>query len=320
VRIFVAVPIVEGERVVGAVVVSRTPREEVEALFEMLPSGLFLGALASVVGAVALSLGAGTVVTRSLRAIAAESRQIADGTLASARLEGPRASSVAEVAEVAGAITALVDRLQDRLGYIAEFAGNVSHEFKTPLSTLRGTLELLADDPDMPADQRHRFVANATAEVLRLDHLVVGLLGLARADATGPAGPVDLDAILREVADRAGVPVEGTAGGVIGHADQLGLAAANLLENARRHGAPPIRLVAFREGGFAGFEVRDGGPGISAGNLPRVFDRFFTTDRAAGTGLGLALVAAIAKKSGGTVSVESRPGDTVFRLSLPQST
>ena len=316
VRIFVAVPIVAEGQVVGAVVVSRTPREEFQALWQMLPSGLLFGALAAVGGAIAVALGSGAVVTRSLRKIAAESRQIADGTLSAARLEAPRASSVAEVAEVAGAITSLVDRLQDRLAYIAEFAGNVSHEFKTPLTTLRGTLELLAEDPAMPAEQRARFLESATAEVLRLDRLVVGLLGLARADAVQQLGEVDLDSVLHELALRFDVRVEGRAGWVVGQEDQLAVAVANLLENARRHGQQPVRLIGFCSAKNAGFEVRDAGPGLSAGNEARVFDRFFTTDRVHGTGLGLALVRAVALRCGGTVSTRREGGETVFRVEL----
>jgi signal transduction histidine kinase len=69
--------------------------------------------------------------------------------------------------------------------------------------------------------------------------------------------------------------------------------------------------------GQTGFDVIDDGPGISPANLPRIFDRFFTTDRSEGTGLGLALVKAICEAHGGSVTVQSAPGRTVFSVRLP---
>lgn len=316
-RIFVAVPIEVRGAVLGSVVVSRTPREELQTLWQMLPAGLLLGGLGAMGGAVALALAAGSAVTRSLRGIAAESAQIAGGTVSRARLEGPRASRVAEVADVAAAIGALVDRLQERMSYIADFAGNVSHEFRTPLTTLRGTLELLEDEPDMEAAQRGRFLENARAEVDRLEAMVAGILALARIDERAAAGePVDLDALLRDVAERRDVAFEPGAGEVTGDSAQLAAAAENLVGNALRHGARPVVVRGWRRDGRPGFEVQDAGPGISPANRARVFQRFFTTDRERGTGLGLALVAAVAEAHGGSVDVESEPGRTVFRVTV----
>ena len=320
VQIFVAVPIeLEGE-VLGGVLVSRTPREEVQVLWQMLPSGLLLGALAAAGGAVSLALGAAGIVTRSLRGIAAESKEIAEGTVERARLEGPRGSRVGEVADVANAIRALVDRLQERTRYIAEFAGNVSHEFKTPLTTLRGTLELLEDEPEMAAEQRATFLTNAKAEVDRLERMMGGLLALARVDERREDGTqVDLDGVLQEVADRAQISFESGAGSIIGNRPQWVAVVHNLVENAIRHGAPPITVRGWRTAGKAGFEVEDAGLGISAANQALIFQRFFTTDRIHGTGLGLPLVVAVAEAQGGVVTVESAPGCTRFRVSVPSS-
>ncbi len=316
-RIFVAVPIEVDGAILGGVVVSRTPREELQTLWQMLPAGLLLGGLGAAGGAVALALAAGNVVTRSLRRIAAESAQIAGGTVSRARLEGPRASHVAEVADVAAAIGALVDRLQERMRYIADFAGNVSHEFKTPLTTLRGTLELLEDEPDMDAAQRARFLENARAELDRLEAMVGGILALARIDErAAPAETVDLDALLAEIATRRDVAFEPGAGTVVGHPAQLAAAAENLVANALRHGGRPVVVRGWRRDGRPGFEVQDAGPGISAANQALVFERFFTTDRERGTGLGLALVAAVAEAHGGSVALESSAGRTVFRVTL----
>ena len=89
----------------------------------------------------------------------------------------------------------------------------------------------------------------------------------------------------------------------------------NLLENAHQHGAPPIRVETHPDG----LSIIDAGPGISPGNQARLFERFFTTDRRAGTGLGLALARTIVRAHGGDITVESAPGRTVFSVRLRPS-
>lgn len=321
VRLFVAVPVVVDGEVLGALVLSRTPREELQALYHMAPDGLLWGAAGALAFTLLVALVAGWVLTRSLKLLARGADQVADGGFDGlALLEDPSGSHVAEVASVSAAVTTMATRLRERLGYIAEFASNVSHEFKTPLSTLRGTVELLGDDDDMPAEQRARFLANATGEIDRLERLVSGLLALARAEERTGRRAVDLGQIATIVAARHPgvrlVPWD-PAPTVRGSPDQLEVLLENLVANACRHAADGVELRVVPEG----FQVEDDGPGISEANLPRVFDRFFTTDRAGGgTGLGLALVRAIAEGHGGRVTVDSRPGRTVFTVSLaPES-
>ena len=319
VRLFVAVPIeVDGERI-GALVVSRTPREELQALYHMARPTLIVGVLAALALTVTMALFAGWLLSRSLRVAADGAERIADGAFDDLEaMHTLRASRVAEVGRLAGAVSTMTDRLQARLAYISEFASNVSHEFKTPLSTIRGTLELLGDDDDMPPAQRARFLRNATAELDRLERLVSGLLSLARAEEARERATVDLQPLLRSAAERNGVALAGRAGGVLGDRVQLEAVAENLLANARRHGGPTVSLVAFEGDGETGFEVVDDGEGISPANQGRVFDRFFTTRRGTGgTGLGLALVRAVVRAHGGEVTLQSAPGRTVFRVALP---
>ncbi len=327
VRLFVAEPILGRDPVTdapvvrGAVVVSRTPREELQAFWHMAPQ-LSLGVVLALALTVLLALNTGWVVSRSLRSLARASHRMAAGDLeAVADLAPAQGSRVREARDLARAMGSMAGRLRARLRYISEFASHVSHEFKTPVSSLRGTVELIRDDDEMPPAQRVRFLDNALADLDRLSRLVGGLLRLARAEEGGARGIVDLGALAREVAARhPEVGVSGAAGHVDGSAEQLAAVVKNLLDNARRYGgdAAKVQLRLWEQEGETGLEVEDDGPGISAANLPRVFDRFFTTGRAhGGTGLGLALVVAVAQAHGGTVSVESRPGRTVFRLALP---
>ncbi len=311
----------EGE-LVGVVLLSRTPREEIQALYQMSPR-LIWGALACVLLTMALSWRWATLGSRSLKRLADAAQRVAEGDLDQvSRLDDIHGSHVAEVGEVARAFATTGEQLRARLRYISEFAGNVSHEFKTPIATLRGTIELLGDDEDMPPEQRARFLENANAELVRLERLVTGLLRLARAEELAVRDPVTLDDLIEAVAERfPSARIEGSAGEVLGSGEQLESAIANLVENALQHGGEDVQVVirGWAMGERTGVEVEDDGAGISPANQKHIFERFFTTGRnTGGTGLGLALVQAICRTHGGKVSVQSRPGRTKFRISLPR--
>ncbi|MFH1469968.1 MAG: ATP-binding protein [Pseudomonadota bacterium] len=318
VRVFMATPIWHDEAVIGAVRVSLAPRHALQAVGGW-PFWLAVGL--TLACTVVLAVAWGHVLSRSLTALSRTSRRIQDGEFHAVHaLERPGRSHVTEVGALARGVSAMALRLEQRLAYIGEFASNVSHEFKTPITTLRGTVELLRDDDQMDAEQRARFLENALADLDRMERLVSGLLALARAEQAGPREPVDLDALLAQLAERFGIPVEGEAGAVPGNPAQIAAAIGNLVENALQHGGPDVRvrLLAWREERGAFIEIIDDGQGISAANLPKVFDRFFTTGRARGrAGLGLALVRAVCEAHGGEVSVQSRPGETRFRVRLP---
>jgi signal transduction histidine kinase len=285
----------------------------------MAPAGLWQGALLAIVATMLFGALSSFVLTRSLIAVDRAASRVAEGHFDGLDvLARPKDSHLAEVARAARAVETMATRLRDRLAYISEFASNVSHEFKTPLSTLKGTLELLGDDPDMEPEQRTRFLTNANQSVERLERLVTGLLSLARAEEQVKRSEVDLQALAVEVGHRFDVPVTGRGGRVAGDRSQLDAVLTNLFENARVHGGSATAEV-FVDGGRTGVRVVDDGPGISAANLPQVFDRFFTTKRGRGSsGLGLALVRAVVFTHGGEVTVSSEPGNTVFTVILPR--
>lgn len=327
VRSFVAVPIHADGAVVGAVVMSRTPREELQAFAQMGPRLLVALAVAAAL-TIALAWASGWLGSRSLASLSDAARRIAAGARDAEALTDLGGSHVREVGALADAVRGMHGQLQARLDYIDEFAGNVAHEFRTPIATLRGTLELLQDDPDMPVAQRERFFANANAELQRLATLVDGLLALARAERLGDAATIDPAALLRELVARRGdaVRLHDTRGDdhhgarILGAPRQLESAIDNLVDNALRHGgddvAVTIELAADPR--HVRIAVVDDGRGIDPADLPRVFERFFTTARAGGTGLGLALVAAIVRAHGGEITVDSRPGRTAFTITLPR--
>jgi signal transduction histidine kinase len=330
VRLFIAKPIYAAAsapnpgEIIGAVLLSRTPREELQALYQMSPQ-LVWGLLLAVFLTIGVAVFAGRLASRSLQSLADAARRITHGSgRESAKLIRSAGSHVDEVRALATATAAMAEQLQTRVDYINEFAGNVAHEFRTPIATLRGTAELLRDDDSMPPDRRRRFLDNALDELERLERLVDGLLALARAEQPHDGGRIVLAQLLASLPERwpdIRVSTPELAEPVEGSAAQLATVLDNLLDNAFAHAGPEVAIevrALARMGGKTGFEVIDDGPGISAANQARIFDRFFTTNREqGGTGLGLALVHRIVETHGGTIELESAPGRTCMRVWLP---
>ncbi len=326
VRVFVATPVVvsinDNPTVVAAIILSRTPREELQALYQMAPR-LWWGVALAVLCTLFLAVLAGYYGSRSLKRLSGLAGRLSHGDRvdASQLARGAR-SHVREVRELTETVEKMTTLVQARVDYINEFAGHVAHEFRTPLATLRGTAELLRDDDSMPAEQRMRFLDNALRELDRLEQLMDGLLALARAERHHTRSTVDLDALCAQVAARyCEVEVLPGAGELHVNPQQFDAVIDNLLDNARTHGGETakVQLRGFSTQTTAGFEVVDTGPGVSQQNLARVFERFFTTNRSdGGTGLGLALVKLIVESHGGTVELNSRPGHTCVRVELPR--
>ena len=247
-----------------------------------------------------------------------------------------------EVGRLTTSFNAMIERLQSSQADLAaalaaqqRFVADASHELRTPLSTIRTNAEFLRERPDAAAADRTEAIADVVSEAERMSGLVDGLLVLARADA-GMAferRPVDLRAVATEEARRFRPPgrardqthrVPVTADGsalVSGDPEALGRAVRVLLDNAFRHGDPPVGLTITTRDGRIYLEVRDAGPGLPAGSEERVFERFYRADPARsgdGTGLGLSIARAIAEAHGGTIrATNPAGGGAAVTLELP---
>lgn len=316
VRVFVALPIRRGDRIWGAVVASRTPVDVPKALYGYRRQ-LVAGAIGLLLVVLLVSTLTSLTIVRPVRGLMQQTQRIARGEEAS--LEVGKGATL-EVAQLSEAFTHMAATLEARGTYIRQFAANVSHEFKTPLTSIRGTVELLRDHLDeMEPEERERFLGNLEQDAERLDQLVGRLLELARADVARPGeGACDAVAVASQVAQRHGIELDAPGALPVRMAEDLfATVVGNLIDNALEHGGERVTVRLTRDGG-AVLSVIDDGPGISPGNLPRVFDRFFTTTRSqGGSGLGLAIVKALVEGHGGQVSVTSQPGQTQFEVRLP---
>jgi signal transduction histidine kinase len=230
---------------------------------------------------------------------------------------------------VGGAVVALFDLTPIRRLEVVrrDFAANVSHELKTPLTVVNGFAETLLHDEDLPLEQRRRFAEAIVANATRMQRIVDDLLDLSRIESGGwmpePAS-VDLSGLVRDVfttverrADEKGLElVADVEPGRRVHADPTALRQilCNLVENSVRYttaGAVTVSAENGRSGTW--IHVRDSGVGIPAEHLSRIFERFYRVDPSrsrneGGTGLGLAIVKHLVEAHGGRVDAKSTPG------------
>ena len=212
-----------------------------------------------------------------------------------------------------------LDRLEaerQRLDALALAGAGLAHRIRNPLAAIKGTAQLMADQPASPAGERAARIVDASG---RIEELVTQLLRFAR-----PPEPLaetfDLAALAGESAERAGgLRLEGSAPvmavGDRGHVLEI---VEELIANARAHDTSgEITLTVLKGAGRSLLEVRDRGPGLTV-DPERAFDPYVTT-RPGGTGLGLPFVRALARAAGGDVTLAAREGGgCVARLSLPE--
>lgn len=333
-RVFLALPVWNEGDLIGAILLSRTAESGAEWLFKRRRV-IFLATLLVLSLTTAVSIAFSWFITRPLSLMAKMLRESDEpGSSHLAEIPAPL-----EVHALAVALDQRARELQRKNRYVADFAANVSHELKTPLTSIRGAVELLQDAGEgMDPAQRRRFLDNIDAAAERTERLVTRLLYLARLESPRALDEADLvsvrdflQAFERKYGSRVTVAVEGPPEGE-GKPFEMSRAAleavlGNLVENALRHrkiprsGKPePVSVCAKlpeAPEGLVHFTVRDDGAGISPENAGRVFERFFTTERdSGGTGLGLSIVRATAERRGGRARIVSDERGTVAEVWL----
>ncbi len=330
----------------GDVLVTGLPMDSVEATVHRLQAvDLVVFAVGLLATGIAGAFWVGLSL-RPLRRVAATAMRVADTPLATGEVSMPSGVEEADprtevgqvgyafnhmLAHVEGALTAR-QASEDRL---RQFVADASHELRTPLAAIRSYAELARRQAE-GSDELTFALGRVDSESRRMAALVDDLLLLARLDAGRP--------LARETVDVTRLAIDATSDAraagpdhrwvlelpdepvtVEGDDHRLHQVLANLLTNARSHTPPgtTVTVAVAEEPSAVALTVADDGPGIPPALQQRVFERFVRADtsrsRVAGsTGLGLAIVTAVVAAHGGTVSVESRPGRTVFTVRLPR--
>jgi two-component system sensor histidine kinase MprB len=230
-----------------------------------------------------------------------------------------------ELGRLAKAFDTMLEGLEASVGTQRRLVADASHELRTPLASLRTNMDVLLRSGQLPPDEREALLSDMRVELASLTKLVNDLLELARDESADvEAEEVQLDELVSRMVERtrrrapnAQVVTRLEECSVVGVPDQLERAVTNLLDNAVKWSPQGATIeVTLSRGELT---VRDHGPGLDAGDIPRIFDRFYRAPSARGqpgSGLGLAIVRKVAESHGWGVSAENvDDGGARFRLS-----
>ncbi len=320
IRLFTVYPIISNDRLWGAVYLSRTPRSILKHMFaekyKVMLAGLFI-----LLATLFIVFITSWTIARPIYRLIERTKNIAAGDRRA--LEEFRVPGTKEMALLTRSFADTARSLQERSSYIRNFASHVSHELKTPLTSIRGAAELLDEHFDeMTQKERRRFLGNILDDSDRLKHLVSRLLELAQADSFTPsAEKCDLRLALQEVQDKAGTKEFAITIEPQGHflikmsAEIVEMILCNMVENARKHGATKVSFKLSQEGEQVRLSICDDGNGISKANSTKIFDPFFTTRRGqGGTGIGLAIVRSLLENHHGSIVLEKSAKGACFAL------
>lgn len=321
----------EGRAVVRAAESKKPTEEALEGL-----RGTFLRVgLVALVAAAALAWFMASRLTRPLRRLTELSGQVGEQEDLSARMPLEDAGR-AETLVLAESFNRMLDRLEEAFAKQKAFVADASHDLRTPLTVVRGQLEVLAKDPDPSPEEVRRVQGIVSQATARMERLVDDLLLLAKSDS-GVAPKMESLAVVPLLeAEKEARPEQEAERIELGELsereveldrDAISRSVANLVDNALRHSGQGGKVLLSAVDYPDGVEVRvdDDGPGIPPEQRQRVFDRFARLDEArssdsGGSGLGLAIVKVLVEGQGGTVSCQESPlGGARFVIRLPAS-
>lgn len=323
---------IEGEQLL----IVAAPRPAVplrQILREELIPPLFRAGLGAVVLALLMAIWMANWVTSPLQRMTKSTRALAAGKHEQIQMDGP-----AEVQELARSFNEMSTRVQSTQQSQRELVANVSHDLKTPLTSIQGFAQAILDGTANTHDKLTQAAGVIYTEAERMHRMVLDLLELARMDA-GIADfklqPVDLANLLQSLLEKlspqarqAQVDLRAEIGSlplITGDEDRLVQAFANLVDNALKFTPARGEAVIRARQNIDQVEVSvsDTGPGIPAEDIPHIFDRFYQADKSRsrdrrGSGLGLTITSEIIQAHRGTITAHNLPGTgSIFTVILP---
>lgn len=330
---YCSAPLISSEGVVGVLLFVSPVNEMIESLEQVRTQllGVFWLVAAA---ALVLALFFSHLLTKPISSLTKTINRMGKGDL-TVRVPVQGAGEFRQLAESYNTMAQQLEQLDQTRN---QFVSNASHELKTPLTTMKVLLENILYQPDMPQELRDEFLHDLNHEIDRLTGIVTDLLTLTRMDSHRMEmhwQAVDLSLLCGETVHLLQPTAKGRGQllssriqpNIVLQADssKMGQILYNLTENALKYTPDEgsITVSLRRHGQNAIFSVEDTGVGIPAEDLPHIFDRFYRVDKArsrdtGGTGLGLSIVKQMVGLHGGTIHVDSTPGEgSLFTVELP---
>jgi len=330
----VAVPYVQNERVMGAVLI-HTSAQVIEAeyhgLLWQIGIGFALAALVAMIGTAFYARG----IVKPLTVITSAAEHMSRGKLET-RAE---VTGVNEVRQLAGAFNVMAEKLERVEKGRKEFVSNVSHELRSPITSIHGFVEGMLDGT-IPQEESPRYLQIVFDETNRLKRLISDLLQLSRMDNGAEKlqwSVFDVNELIRQVLIARMTDIEQKALNVqmdfevdpcLVHADRdrISQVVVNVIDNALKFVDANGRLtigVSLLHDNVAAVDICNDGPPIASEDRPHIFDRFYKADKAhtsgQGTGLGLSICRQIMQMHGQSIDLLPPDGDTGFRITLEHS-
>ncbi|MEM8839407.1 MAG: ATP-binding protein [Pseudomonadota bacterium] len=322
IRVYVAMPVIVGNHVAGVVYLSRTPNNVARVLYQrrgiVALTGLFILSVSLAIAIVFLR-----TVKRPIDELNRRTNAISAGDRSAIKPLSRHGSK--EFANLAKNVFNMSSKLFERADYIKTFAAHVTHELKSPLTSIHGAAELMRDGhADMSEEERRKFLDNILADTTRLSVLLERLRDYAVAENPQLGGTCDLAEIAAQLRGKfPDLAIETRAPNdlVLPMLDENALIVfSNLAENAAHHGAKKIAFETKVQGKDLIISVTDDGTGISEHNREKIFELFFTTRRGeGGTGMGLQIVRAILQAHRGDIAFHPTEVGTRFDVTLPKA-
>jgi len=311
---YLAVPIDAGGKVLGVFVVAHFRDIETAQLTSTVNAAIEVGLIVLLLGSV-IAWRIAESVLRPVRTVTTTANRISNSTDLTERLP---VNGHDELAELSSTFNSMLDSLAEAFETQQRFVDDAGHELRTPITVIRGHLDLMGDDPE----ERRATLALVDDELGRMHRIVNDLLTLAKAEGADflRLEPVDLEAFTEEVHAKAETlgervwRIDGVGRGiVIADRQRLTQAMMQLAQNAVQHTAvgDEIEIGSSVRGAEVELWVRDTGEGIAPNEVEHIFDRFARGGRkraSDGAGLGLSIVRAIVEAHHGRVAVTSQPG------------
>lgn len=330
----VAAPIIERDRFVGAVVLF-APVQGVNEVSSKMRQIYIGAAVLGIITAALLGIAISRYITKPLREASRVASRIAEGDFE----QRVKVKSEDEFGKLGKAINNMIQRLADSEKMRRDFIANVSHELRSPLTSVQGFVNALLEEKDKDLEERQKYLTIVQKETDRLNKLINDLLEISKFESQGVnfnMNEFPLEVVLNRATTSLKPQLDAKKLTVkialsedmplcYGDEDRIEQVIHNLLSNALQYSPEGSKILITSQilPDEIHVEISDNGPGIPAEDLPLVWERFYRVDKdrsrqKGGTGLGLAIVQEIIKKHGGRVTAESEPGEgTVFGFTLP---